>query len=261
MHLCLAVVIADLLQPILLTGLSIYVALYLSGSELITALLNVAVLVFVATLDNALLKGFLEWQYGEDYRISLAFLDVIYNNPGIGDEGAKILAWALLENDTLPCLSLQRCGIGREGGEALLKALKRNPQALSYCLELGNPYEEAEGANNIPPDLRKRFEHWMAAAGRSVTFPPASGPPAPEPPAPTPEPPAPEPPAPEPPAPEPPESEPPESEQPESEPPESEPPESEPPESEPPESEPPESEPPESEPPDRGGAARVRPVQ
>ncbi|KXZ43353.1 hypothetical protein GPECTOR_93g623 [Gonium pectorale] len=70
----------DMLQPFALTGLSIYIALYRSDGDLLTALLNVVVLAFIASLDTVLLKRYLDMRYTDTHRICVAFLDIKYGN-------------------------------------------------------------------------------------------------------------------------------------------------------------------------------------
>ena len=61
----------------------------------------------------------------------------LYENK-IGDEGAKALAEALQENQTLTSLVLWDNKIGDEGGKALLEALQKN-QTLTTIYLSDNP--------------------------------------------------------------------------------------------------------------------------
>lgn len=57
-------------------------------------------------------------------------------NHKIGDAGAKAIASALPES-ALETLSLDDCGIGEDGAQALLQALQSNQTHLTY-LNLGS---------------------------------------------------------------------------------------------------------------------------
>ncbi|EFJ48400.1 hypothetical protein VOLCADRAFT_91047 [Volvox carteri f. nagariensis] len=52
------------LQPLLLLSFSVYSAFFLSKGELLSALQNVVVLAFVASLDTELLEQFVGWRFG-----------------------------------------------------------------------------------------------------------------------------------------------------------------------------------------------------
>jgi hypothetical protein len=49
----------------------------------------------------------------------------LYGNKNIGDEGAKIIAEALVNNKTLRYLMLMQCGVGVPGAEALAELLRK----------------------------------------------------------------------------------------------------------------------------------------
>ncbi|GLC36812.1 hypothetical protein PLESTB_000780400 [Pleodorina starrii] len=78
MRWALAFITLDQLQPAVLIAFSLYIVLFLSSGELLSAFQNVVVLAFVATLDTAVLKWFLQTRYGsgDEHRISIAFLDI-----------------------------------------------------------------------------------------------------------------------------------------------------------------------------------------
>ncbi|GFR47673.1 hypothetical protein Agub_g9418, partial [Astrephomene gubernaculifera] len=78
---CWLSLFVDTLQPLAFAGTSIYVALYRSNDDdtnggkkpnLLTAILNVMVLTFLATLDTYVLKTFLELWYGSSNRVCIA---------------------------------------------------------------------------------------------------------------------------------------------------------------------------------------------
>ncbi|GFR52760.1 hypothetical protein Agub_g15372 [Astrephomene gubernaculifera] len=77
---CWSSIFIDTLQPLALVGMSVYVALYRSNDvneslpdpNLLSAILNVVVLSFLATLDTVMLKTFLELWHGSSSRVCIA---------------------------------------------------------------------------------------------------------------------------------------------------------------------------------------------
>jgi hypothetical protein len=85
MRVALAFIIADRFQPALLIGFSVYCAFFLSGGDLLSALQNVMVLSFIASLDTELQQKFLRWRFSADARVWAVLRRVAYAGGAAGE--------------------------------------------------------------------------------------------------------------------------------------------------------------------------------
>lgn len=72
-------------------AVSLYIALYLSGGDILNVLLNVLVLEFVASLDDAILAELVKHRYGG--LVSIAILECPHANPSDGLEIEENVYW------------------------------------------------------------------------------------------------------------------------------------------------------------------------
>ena len=107
-----SVVALDMLQPLALLLLSMFVAIWLSDDDFMDAVLNVVALQFVGSLDNLVIGKFVEVSYSGAC-LSVVLLDVNYNFPGVNYDG-EMAFWDSSDSsreDTSAILNSQQTSI------------------------------------------------------------------------------------------------------------------------------------------------------